>query len=181
MIVISEYTQSSYFFWYSFGLSFSRSEGRLNLLSLLSYNFLLLSCLHLCSRNALLTSRRNELDGYNQEFWKTLEYYLKCVLQLVTSTSHVKVPSKASLWTGLLRTSSSQISCRKYQAVNRIYARSCSPDDVEDILVVRQPIGIRPKVNPPKNKMIFFLPASITLCYLQVNEYTLQSVIFYHE
>ena len=37
----------------------------------------------------------HELDGYNQEFWKTLGYYLKCVLELVASTSHEKIPSKA--------------------------------------------------------------------------------------
>ena len=44
----------------------------------------------------------HELDGYNYEFWKTL----KCVLELVASTSHAKVPSKAPHSTGLSRTSS---------------------------------------------------------------------------
>ena len=47
-----------------------------------------------------------ELDGYNQEFWKTSGYSLKCVLQLVASTSHAKVPSKEPHSTGLSRTSS---------------------------------------------------------------------------
>ena len=37
----------------------------------------------------------HELDGYNHEFWKTSGYSLKCVLELVASTSHAKVPSKA--------------------------------------------------------------------------------------
>ena len=45
----------------------------------------------------------HELDGYNQEFWKISGYSLKCVLELVASTSHAKVPPKASRSTGLSR------------------------------------------------------------------------------
>ena len=48
----------------------------------------------------------HELDGYNHEFWKTTGYSLKCVLELVASTSHAKVHSKAPHSTGLSRTSS---------------------------------------------------------------------------
>ena len=46
----------------------------------------------------------HELDGYNHEFLKTSGYSLKCVLRLVVSTPHVKVPSKAPHSTGLSRT-----------------------------------------------------------------------------
>ena len=46
-----------------------------------------------------------KLDGYNQEFWKTSGYSLMCVLELVASTLHMKVPSKAPNSTGLSRMS----------------------------------------------------------------------------
>ena len=49
-----------------------------------------------------LHSELHELDGYNQ----SSGYSLKCVLELVASTSHAKVPSKAPQWTGLSQTSS---------------------------------------------------------------------------
>ena len=51
-----------------------------------------------------LHHEEHELDGYNHEFWKTSRYSLKCVLQLVASTLHAKVPSKALHSTGLSRT-----------------------------------------------------------------------------
>ena len=83
MIANSENTWSFDYFWHSVGLQVFRSEGLLNLLSLISQDFLLLSCLDVRSRNALL----NMLDGYNHEFWMTSRYSLKYVLELFASTS----------------------------------------------------------------------------------------------
>ena len=76
--------------------------------SQLGQDFLLLSCLHVRSRNALLNIyyEVRELDGYNHDFWKTSAYFLKCVLELVASPSHAKVPSKAPHSTELSQTSS---------------------------------------------------------------------------
>ena len=49
----------------------------------------------------------HELDGHNDDFWKTSGYSLKCDLELVASTLHAKkVPSKTPHSTGLSRTSS---------------------------------------------------------------------------
>ena len=48
----------------------------------------------------------HELDRLNHEFWKTLGYSMKCVLELVASPSHAKVPSKAPHSTELSQTSS---------------------------------------------------------------------------
>ena len=64
----------------------------------------------------------HELDGYNQEFWKTAGYSLECVLELVASTSHAKVPSEAPHSTGLSRTSVYEDLdfLSHYRAANRI-------------------------------------------------------------
>ena len=63
----------------------------------------------------------HEIDGYNYEFWKTLGYSLKCVLELVASTSHTKVHSKASHSTLLSWMSlKTYILYHIYRAANRI-------------------------------------------------------------
>ena len=59
-----------------------------------------------CSRVYMYVHGMHELDGYNHEFWKTSGYYLEYVLELVASTAHTKVPSKAPYSTGRSRTSS---------------------------------------------------------------------------
>ena len=56
--------------------------------------------IHVRSRNALLN-----ITKY-MRFMNFGRYSLKCVLELVASTSNAKVPSKASYSTGLSRTSS---------------------------------------------------------------------------
>ena len=65
----------------------------------------------------------HELDGYNQEFWKTSGYSLKCVLELVALTScsaqtHAKVPSNLS------QTSSKAYIFSRLITANRIKPRS---------------------------------------------------------
>ena len=50
----------------------------MSMIAILSLDFLLLSCLHVRLRNALLNLEVHELDGYNQEFWKTSGCSLKC-------------------------------------------------------------------------------------------------------
>ena len=59
-------------------------------------------------------------DGYIQEFWKTSEYSLKYVLELVASNSHAKVPSKAPHSTGLSQTSSKTQIFSRIITVDRI-------------------------------------------------------------
>ena len=61
----------------------------------------------------------HELDGYDHEFWKTSGYSLKCVLQLVASTSHAKVPSKALDW-ALANVLEGLDFLSHYRAANRI-------------------------------------------------------------
>ena len=63
--------------------------------SLTAFMGFLFALVFTCAFRECVTYEAHELDGYNQEFWKTLGYCLKCVLELVVSTSHAKIPSKA--------------------------------------------------------------------------------------
>ena len=54
----------------------------MSMIAISSLDFLLLSCLYVRLRNALLNHEVHELDGYNQEFWKNSGCSLKCVSRL---------------------------------------------------------------------------------------------------
>ena len=104
----------------------------------------MLSCLHVRSRKALLTSSRsNELNGYNHEFWKTSEYYLKCRRNFTRKSSFKGTPLDWSL-----------VNIFELDFLSHLSDCEQDPrqDDVNDILAARQPISIRPEVNPQKIK-----------------------------
>ena len=110
--------------------------------------------LYLYSCSLVIYAPNKSCYNNNHAFWKTSGYSLKCVLELVASTSHGKVLSKApGHWTGLSRTSS-----KTYWAANRtkpLVARSTNGIVIQ--IYLRHITSARCKFNR-KDSKLFLLP-----------------------
>ena len=127
MIAISENTWSFDYFWFRLLLACRSFEAK-------DY-WTFSHCFHrisFCSRVYMyvhgmryLHHEVHELDGYNHEFWKTSGYSLKCVLELVASTSHAKVSHSTGLsWTSSNTYFLSHNYCKQNKAArSEIYQR----------------------------------------------------------
>ena len=119
MIAISENTWCSDYFWYSFGLKVFQSKRKMIEPSLTTFIGFPFALVFTCTFTECVTYITST---WAHEFWKTSGYSLKCVLKLVASTSHAKVPSEAPHSTGFSRTSSKTLVdlLSYYRAANSI-------------------------------------------------------------
>ena len=132
----------------------------MNLLSLLSEDFLLFLCLHVHSRNVLLN-----ITKYTSSMGIIMNFGYSLIF-LVAPTSRVKVPSKAPYSTGLLGTSSKTSIFSCIITVNRIKPPGARSDQWLCHLSL------------PRDQKLHLLPQAHHNFEINLMSFVLQSLIF---